>query len=49
MYSNFYNDKNDYFSIIAVSFLFHFAVVAALLIAVWLRPAKENPPPIPFF
>jgi len=49
MYSDFYNEKNEYFSIIAASLLFHFAVVAALLIAVWLRPAKENPTPIPFF
>jgi protein TonB len=49
MYSNFYSEKNDYFSVIAVSLLFHFAVLAALLIAVWLRPAKENPTPIPFF
>jgi len=49
MYSNFYSEKNDYFSIVVVSFIFHFAVVAALLIAVWLRPAKETPPPIPFF
>jgi len=49
MYSNFYSEKNEYFSIIAVSLLFHFAVVAALLIVVWLRPAKEKPPPIPFF
>ena len=49
MYSGFYNEKNDYFSIIAVSLLFHFTVLAALLIAIWLRPAKENPPQIPFF
>jgi len=49
MYSNFYNEKNEYFPIIVVSLIFHFAVVAALLVAVWLRPAKENPPPIPFF
>ncbi|MDR2582637.1 MAG: TonB family protein [Fibromonadaceae bacterium] len=49
MYSSFYSEKNEYFSIIAVSLLFHFAVVAALLIAVWLRPAKEKPQPIPFF
>jgi len=49
MYSDFYNEKNEYFSIIAVSLLFHFAVVASLLVAVWLRPAKEKPPPIPFF
>ncbi|MCL1957101.1 MAG: TonB C-terminal domain-containing protein [Fibromonadales bacterium] len=49
MYSNFYSEKNEYLSIIAVSLLFHFTVVAALLIAVWLRPAKENPTPIPFF
>jgi len=49
MYSEFYSEKNEYFSIIVVSLIFHFAVVAALLIAVWLRPAKEIPPPIPFF
>jgi len=49
MYSEFYSEKNEYFSIVAVSLLFHFAVVAALLIAVWLRPAKEPPPQIPFF
>jgi protein TonB len=49
MYSNFYNEKNEYFSIIAVSLLFHLSVVIALLIAVWLRPAKEKTPPIPFF
>jgi len=49
MYSNFYNEKNEYVSIIVVSLIFHFAVVAALVIAVWLRPAKETPPPIPFF
>jgi len=49
MYSNFYSEKNEYFSIIAVSLLFHFAVVGTLLVAVWLRPAKEQPPPIPFF
>jgi len=49
MYSNFYNEKNEYFSIVVVSLTFHFAVVAALVIAVWLRPAKESPPPIPFF
>jgi len=49
MYSEFYNEKNEYFSIIAVSLIFHLAVVASLLIAVWLRPAKEPPPPIPFF
>ncbi len=49
MYSEFYNEKNEYFSIIAVSLIFHFAVVASLLVAVWLRPAKEQPPPIPFF
>jgi protein TonB len=49
MYSNFYSEKNEYFPIIAASLLFHFAVLAALLIAVWLRPAKEKPTPIPFF
>ncbi|MDR0517465.1 MAG: TonB family protein [Fibromonadaceae bacterium] len=45
----FYEEKNDFFSIMKVSFLFHFAIVAALLLAVWLRPEKEKPPPIPFF
>jgi len=49
MYSDFYNEKNEYLSIIGVSLLFHIAIVVALLIAVWLRPAKEPPPPIPFF
>jgi len=49
MYSSFYNEKNEYVSIIIVSLIFHFAVVASLIIAVWLRPAKETPPPIPFF
>jgi len=49
MYSDFYNEKNDYLSIIGASLLFHLAIVVALLIVVWLRPAKEPPPPIPFF
>ena len=49
MYSDFYNEKNEYLSIITASLLFHFAIAVALLIAIWLRPAKENPPPIPFF
>jgi len=49
MYSDFYNEKNEYLSIIGASLLFHLAIVVALLIAVWLRPAKEPPPPIPFF
>jgi len=49
MYSDFYSEKNEYFSIVVVSLIFHFAVVAALLIAVWLRPAKQDPTPIPFF
>jgi len=49
MYSDFYNEKNEYLSIITASLLFHLAIAVALLIAIWLRPAKENPPPIPFF
>jgi len=49
MYSDFYNEKNEYLSIIVASLIFHFAIALALLIAVWLRPAKETPPPIPFF
>ncbi len=49
MYSNFYNEKNDFFFIMAVSLSFHFLIVAALLIVIWLKPPRENPPPIPFF
>jgi TonB family protein len=49
MYLDFYNEKNDFSSIIAVSLLFHITVIAVLLIIVWLKPTKENPPPIPFF
>jgi len=49
MYSDFYNEKNEYLSIIAASLLFHLAIAVALLIAIWLRPAKETPPQIPFF
>jgi protein TonB len=49
MYLNFYNERNDFFSIIAVSLLFHSMIIVALLVAVWLRPPKEEPKPIPFF
>ncbi len=49
MHSNLYNEKNDFFSIITVSLLFHFIVIATLVAAVLLKPAKKDPPPIPFF
>ena len=39
----------ELFRIVSVSLLFPFAVIASLIIAVWLRPEKEAPPPIPFF
>jgi protein TonB len=49
MYADFYNEKNDIFLIIKVSFFFHFSIIVALLLIVWLRPEKEKPTPIPFF
>ncbi|MDR1811401.1 MAG: TonB family protein [Candidatus Fibromonas sp.] len=49
MYSNFYNEKNDFFSIIAASLLFHLLIAVALLVVILLKPPRENPPPIPFF
>jgi protein TonB len=49
MYADIYNEKNDIIYIIKVSFFFHFAIIATLLLIVWLRPEKERPPPIPFF
>jgi TonB family protein len=49
MHPDFYSEKNDIFSIIAISLLFHITVIAALLVIVFLKPAKEEPPPIPFF
>lgn len=49
MQSSLYSEKNDFFSIITASFLFHLAIVAALVATVLLRPAKKDPPPIPFF
>ena len=49
MYPDFYNEKNDLSSIIAVSLLFHLTVIGVLIIIVFLKPEKESPPPIPFF
>jgi len=49
MHPDFYNEKNDLSSIITVSLLFHLTVIGVLLIIVFLKPPKENPPPIPFF
>jgi protein TonB len=49
MQSVFYNEKDNFFSIIAVSLLFHLTIIVVLLIVIWLKPAKETPQPIPFF
>lgn len=49
MQLNFYEEKNDFLSIIAISFVFHILVLATLVAIVLLKPAKEQPPPIPFF
>jgi len=49
MHPDFYNEKNDLSSIIAVSLLFHLTVIGVLIIIVFLKPEKESPPPIPFF
>jgi protein TonB len=46
---DFYNEKNDFFSVIAASFVFHAILVIAFILIAWLGPAKEPPPPIPFF
>lgn len=43
------SDSAELFKIVTVSLLFHFAVIASLIIVVWLKPEKEAPPPIPFF
>jgi len=44
-----YSEKNDFFSILLVSFIFHLAVIIAFAVTIWLRPVKKDPPPIPFF
>jgi len=49
MHPEFYNEKNNLSSIIATSLLFHLTIVIILLAIVFLKPPKENPPPIPFF
>ena len=49
MQLNFYEEKNDFLSIMAVSLIFHILVIATLITIVLLKPATEPPPPIPFF
>ena len=49
MQAGIYSEKNDFFSIIAASLLFHLIVIVALFLIIWLGPVKESPSPIPFF
>ena len=49
MMYDFYNEKNDYFSILTASFAFHFILILSMVLVAWLKPPKEPPPPIPFF
>jgi protein TonB len=49
MHPDFYSEKSDFSSIITASLLFHLTIIGVLLLIVFLKPPKENPPPIPFF
>ncbi|GHV12587.1 hypothetical protein AGMMS49938_05430 [Fibrobacterales bacterium] len=50
MYSPFNSDKKrDTPLVLGVSLIFHIFIISAVLLVVWLKPEKEQPPPIPFF